>query len=151
MNGRMAAITALVLAGCASAPPADDAARAPPPPVYRGTDAAPAPSGPVAAPGVSVTPAPAPAAAHRRAGGDDDIVVPAQREQQVPPPNGDPRTASERMADIRSWDQCVMQLQNASDGDPLRPQLDAPEATCGRQLGMSDRTAVPASRLRRQP
>lgn len=150
MNGRMAAMAALFLAGCVSTAPADDAARAPPPPVYDAApEASPAPGGAVAAPGVSVAPAPAPAA--QRRGGDNEIVVPAQREQQVQPPNGDPRTASERMADIRAWDQCVMQMQNASDGDPLRPQLDTPEATCGRQLGMADRMAVPVSRMRRQP
>jgi hypothetical protein len=74
----------------------------------------------------------------QRSSGGGDIVVPGQVERQVPVPEGDPRSASERM--------CVMQIQNQSSGDPLRPQMDTPEEVCRNELGMANRGAVPASR-----
>lgn len=116
------------------------------PPPQRTQAAAP----PVAAPQVTVpTPAPAPAAS-RPASDDDDIVVPGQVQAQVPPPAGDPRTNEERRADIRSWDQCVMQVQSAFDSDPMSPQLTTPEEYCANSLGMSDRTSVPIARRERR-
>ncbi|MGE0531030.1 MAG: hypothetical protein AB7G40_00670 [Hyphomonadaceae bacterium] len=106
---------------------------------------------PAAAPQVSV-PAPAPAqetaAPSRPRSADEDIVVPGQVTTQVPPPAGDPRTNEERRADIRAWDQCVMQVQSAFDSDPMRPQLTTPEEYCSTSLGMSGRTAVPIGRRR---
>jgi hypothetical protein len=102
----------------------------------------------VAAPGVSAAPAPAPQPAQADAD-DGDIVVPGQRESQVPPPGGDPRSTAERVEDIRRWDTCVMQVQNAFDRDPMRPQLTSPEEYCSETLGMSSRTSVPDSRLQR--
>jgi len=67
----------------------------------------------------------------------------------VRPPQGDPRSNEERMADIRAWDQCVIQVQSAFDADPMRPQLTTPEEYCRDSLGMAERTAVPLSRRRR--
>jgi hypothetical protein len=99
----------------------------------------------VAAPNVSVPVAPAPAP--QRGG---DITVPGQVEQQVPPPRGDPRTAAQRMEDIRNWDTCVMEIQRQSESDPTRPQLDSPEDYCAHALGQTERLAVPASRLERR-
>lgn len=80
---------------------------------------------------------------------DDEVVVPGQRERQITPP-GDPRSTSERMEDIRSWDQCVTRVQSAYERDPMRPQLDSPEQYCARSLGMADRDAVPISRQERR-
>lgn len=124
-------------------------ARAPsPPPV---TAAAPPPAAapttppPIAAP---TTPARAPVLTPQRS--DDDIVVPGQREQQVLPPNGDPRSTSERMQDIRAWDRCVTTVQAAYERDALRPQMDTPEEYCSRSLGMANRDAIPLSRQERQ-
>lgn len=107
---------------------------------------------PVAAPNVSVAP-PAPAPAQqttpaRARSPDEDIVVPGQVTTQVRPPAGDPRTNEERRADIRSWDQCLMQVQSAFDSDPMSPQLTTPEEYCSSSLGMADRTAVPIGRRR---
>jgi hypothetical protein len=102
----------------------------------------------VAAPQVTAPPSATPApTAPRPASADDDIVVPGQ--SQVPPPQGDPRSNEERMADIRAWDQCVLQVQSAFDADPMRPQLTTPEEYCRESLGMAERTAVPISRQRR--
>jgi hypothetical protein len=81
---------------------------------------------------------------------DDDIVVPGQREQQVRPPAGDPRSTSQRMEDVRAWDQCVMQVQSAFESDPMRPQLTTPEEYCRSSLGMASRLALPESRRQRQ-
>jgi len=81
---------------------------------------------------------------------DDEVIVPGQREQQIAPPNGDPRSTSERMQDIRSWDQCVTRVQSAFERDPMRPQLDSPEEYCARSLGMADRDAIPISRQERR-
>lgn len=139
----MIAVSALALAACASPPAAE---RAPPPPVATQQPVAPAPApagGPVAAPNVSV-PTPQPAPADDRGG---DITVPGQVEQQVRPPRGDPRTAAQRMEDIRNWDTCVMEVQGRAEGDPTRPQLDQPEDYCSQALGQASRTAVPARRL----
>jgi hypothetical protein len=94
----------------------------------------------------STTPAPT---STRPASADDDIVVPGQGRIQTPPP-GDPRSSEERMADIRAWDQCVMQVQNAFDADPMRPQLTTPEEYCRDSLGMAERMAVPVSRRQRR-
>jgi hypothetical protein len=122
----------------ASAPPVATQAPAQTPPPAQ---AAP----PVAAPEVSVAPpAPQPQQQQRPSGGD--IVVPGQVERQVEAPDGDPRSAGERMADIRAWDRCVMQVQGQGAGDPLRPQLESPEEVCRDELGMANRTALPASR-----
>jgi len=86
--------------------------------------------------------------ATRSRGGD--VVVPGARQRQVPAPGGDPRSNSQRMEDIRSWDHCVMRVQNAGEADPMRPQLTTPEEYCSQSLGMADRMAVPASRLEQQ-
>lgn len=106
---------------------------------------------PVAAPNVTVAP-PAPAqetaTPARARSADEDIVVPGQVTTQVRPPAGDPRTNEERRADIRSWDQCLMQVQSAFDSDPMRPQLTTPEEYCSSSLGMADRTSVPIGRRR---
>ena len=77
------------------------------------------------------------------------MVVPGQRVRQITPP-GDPRSTSERMEDIRAWDQCVTRVQAAYERDPMRPQLDSPEQYCSRSLGMSDRDAIPMSRQERR-
>lgn len=79
-----------------------------------------------------------------------DIVVPGVRERQVEPPRGDPRSTSERMTDIRAWDQCVTRVQAAYESDPMSPQLDSPEEYCSQSLGMSNRDAVPLSRTERR-
>jgi hypothetical protein len=39
-----------------------------------------------------------------------------------------------------------MQVQNAFDADPMRPQLTTPEEYCRQSLGMVDRSAIPISR-----
>lgn len=131
--------------GAAPAPPVTQSAPPPvtqsaPPPTQQ--TAPPPPS--AAAPGVSVA-QPAPQA-EQRSGGGGDIVVPGQVERQVPVPEGDPRSAGERMADIRAWDRCVMQVQGQAASDPMRPALETPEDVCRNDLGMANRTAVPASR-----
>jgi len=97
--------------------------------------------------GATITPAPRPAP---RNTDDDEIVVESTREGQVPPPEGDPRSNTERMRDIRAWDQCVTRAQGAAESDPMRPALDTPEELCARSLGMADRTSVPDSRSRRR-
>ena len=155
MLGRITALAALALvAACGSVQPAGrnarDAAPAPPPPVTTAapTQAPPAQQAPapsVAAPDVSVA-QPGPQPQQQRSGGGGDIVVPGQVERQVPAPQGDPRTVGERMADIRAWDRCVMQVQGQASGDPMRPQLESPEEVCREDLGMASRTAVPNSR-----
>lgn len=104
---------------------------------------------PVAAPQVSVPTPPASTPA-RAQSDDDDIVVPGQVRAQVPPPAGDPRTNEERRADVRAWDQCIMQVQSAFDSDPMSPQLTTPEEYCATSLGMADRRAVPVSRSQRR-
>jgi hypothetical protein len=81
---------------------------------------------------------------------DDDVVVQGQVQTQVPPPAGDPRSNEERRADVRSWDQCVSQVQSAFDSDPMRPQLTTPEEYCSQSLGMADRGSVPVSRRQRR-
>jgi hypothetical protein len=86
-------------------------------------------------------PPPAPA----RDTNNGEIVVPGQLHRQITPPPGDPRSVMERMADIRSWDRCVMHAQNQSS-DPTRPMLESPEDICRQSLGMENRTAVPDSR-----
>jgi len=102
----------------------------------------------VAAPAVTAPPAAPQRAASATA--DDSIVVPGQREQQVRPPAGDPRSVSQRMEDVRAWDQCVTRVQAAFEGDPMRPQLTTPEEYCRQSLGMASRLAVPESRRQRQ-
>lgn len=130
-----------------TAPPPTAPAAVTPPPAQSQVTPAPAPrveAPPVVAPQVSAPPPPRQTAAR-----DDEIVVPGQRDTQVPPPNGDPRSRSERVRDIRAWDQCVSAAQAVYEDDPMRPQLDSPEDVCRRQLGMADRDAVPITR--RQP
>ena len=157
MLARFAAIAAVaVLGACSTLEPAGrNADRAPPPPAASAEEMAtptpapgPAAGGEGAAPTVSVaTPQPQPAQTEE--GDSGDIVVPGERERQVPPP-GDPRTNAQRIEDIRRWDTCVMQVQNAFDADPMRPQLQTPEEYCRQTLGMTSRTAVPDSRMRRR-
>lgn len=127
-------------------PPAQQTApvAAAPPPV-RTQPAAP----PVAAPQVTV-PTPAPSQPARAQSPNDDIIVPGQVQTQVPAPAGDPRSNEERRADVRSWDQCITQVQSAFDSDPMRPQLTSPEEYCAQSLGMTDRTSVPFSRRQRR-
>ncbi|MEQ1617690.1 MAG: hypothetical protein ABL883_05025 [Terricaulis sp.] len=161
MLRRMTFVSALlVLAACAGVEPIGrGVSRAPAPPEAAAPAAAEVPPEAALAPSEAPTPpravaaenVTAPAAAPRRASrsGEDEIVVPGQAGRQVPPPNGDPRNIIERMEDIRAWDQCVMGEQGAFDGDPMSPRLDTPEDLCRRSLGMSDRDAVPESRVRR--
>lgn len=177
MLGRMVATAALIAlaAGCAgmesagrnarvneparvaSAPPAAPAPAAPSPapiaaPPPQAVQATPPPSAPPPAM-IAQSPVPQaerPVASASRADEDDTVVVPGVRERQVQPPNGDPRSNAERMEDIRAWDQCVMRVQGAAEANPMRPQLDTPEDYCRQSLGMSDRTALPASRLERR-
>jgi hypothetical protein len=102
---------------------------------------------PAAAPVETTEEAPQPVNTQTRRG---DIVVPAERERQVPVPNGDPRSASERMQDVRAWDRCVTQVQSAFESDPMRPQLESPEEYCSQSLGMSNRDSIPLSRQERR-
>lgn len=155
MLGRLMAVAALAALGaCAAFEPAGrNAGREPAPAAAQppaATQPAPAPEAappaPVAAPDVSA-PAPTP---RPQPQDDEDIVVPGEVERQVPPPQGDPRSTAERIEDIRAWDQCVTQVQAAFERDPMRPQLTSPEEYCRQSLGMSGRTAVPESRLRRR-
>lgn len=141
MFKQAAVLAALIaLAACAGIAPAGRNSEPMPLPA---DESAPAPAGPVAAPNVSL-PAPAPA---RAANPDDaDVVVRGQVRNQVPPPAGDPRSTSERIQDIRAWDQCVTHAQAIGETDPMRPQLDTPEDVCRTSLGMTSRSAVPASR-----
>lgn len=118
-------------------------------PVTAGPAPTPAPT--VAAPQVAAPPSREPAPSQARArSDDDDIVVPGQVQTQVPPPAGDPRTNEERRADVRQWDQCVMQVQGAFDSDPMSPQLTTPEEYCAQSLGMASRTSVPVARQQRR-
>ncbi len=127
--------------------PAPQRAQTPPPaPAPQRTQASPSVAPQVTAP-PSASPAPTATVTQRA---DEDIVVPGQVQTQVPPPAGDPRTNEERRADVRSWDQCVMQVQSAFDSDPMRPQLTTPEEYCAQSLGMADRGAVPVSRRQRR-
>lgn len=87
---------------------------------------------------------PTPSAPARDAN-NGEVIVPGVVHRQVQPPNGDPRSTQERMADIRSWDHCVMHAQNVQS-DPLRPITDTPEDICRQRLGMNNRTSVPDSR-----
>jgi hypothetical protein len=108
---------------------------------------------PVAAPQVTVPTAPPvqqAAAPARARSPDEDIVVPGQVETQVRPPVGDPRTNEERRADVRAWDQCLMQVKSAFDSDPMSPQLTTPEEYCSQSLGMAERTAIPIARQNRR-
>ncbi len=128
----------------ASAP----AAVAPPPPqsvAPAPVAAAPAPA--AAAPAPAQTAQPRPVVTQRSS---DEVVVPGVRERQVQAPQGDPRSVSERMEDIRAWDQCVTRVQAAYESDPMNPQLDSPEQYCAQSLGMAERGAVPLSRSERR-
>ena len=133
-----------------SAAPVISAPAPAPAPVVAAPSPAPAPA--AARPAATPTPAPAAAPSSGRFTPnpqDDEVVVPGQRDRQITPP-GDPRSTSERMEDIRSWDQCVSRVQAAYERDPLRPQLDSPEEYCARSLGMSNRDAIPMSRQERR-
>jgi len=129
-----------------SAPPppqqtqAAPAAEPAPPPAATSAAAPTPPPGAVTVPGVAVTPPPP------RTTDENEIVVPGVQAQQVQPPHGDPRTQSERMADIRAWDHCVTRMQDQGARDPMRPDLEAPEDYCRRALHMADRLAVPDNR-----
>jgi hypothetical protein len=180
MLGRLAAIASIaVLASCAgmesasrdtrdvgvaspapaAAAPAPTAARDLPAPSTSAPVAAapPPPQASVAPAPVAAAPAPAPAATPAQESrpivtqrSPDEVVVPGVRERQVQPPRGDPRSVSERMEDIRAWDQCVTRVQAAYESDPMNPQLDSPEEYCRQSLGMSDREAIPLSRSERR-
>ena len=171
MMGRTAVLTALIaLAGCAGVESAGrNAQRSPAPtsaaqadlpmpqPAAPAQAAAPAPAPLTTPPSYQAAPPPAAAAAPtvtasaQEEGDDGDtIVVPGQRETQVPAPGGDPRSTSQRMEDVRAWDQCVTAAQSAFESDPMSPQLDSPEEYCRNSLGMTERTAVPASRRERR-
>lgn len=127
--------------------PAPQGTQTPPPaPAPQRTQAPPSVAPQVTAP-PSAGPSPTAPAAQSN---DDDVVVRGQVQTQVPPPAGDPRSNEERRADIRSWDQCVSQVQSAFDSDPMRPQLTTPEEYCSQSLGMADRGAVPVSRRQRR-
>ena len=170
MLSRLAVCAALIaLAGCAgmesagrtasrtpqaepvAAAPAQASSPAPPPsaaPVQVAPmQTAPVPMQPAQAPPPAQTDQPVTTASRA---GDENVVVPGARERQVPAPGGDPRSNAERIQDIRSWDQCVMHVQNAAEADPLSPQLETPEDYCRNSLGMANRTAVPQSRLERR-
>ena len=152
MLARSAAVAAfLMLVGCAGVESVGRGAeRAPPPPQAAAPEIAP----PAAVPGTDLPPVaaanvPAPeATVPPRPRGDNEIIVPGQVERQVPAPQGDPRSMSQRMEDVRAWDRCVTEVQSAFESDPMRPQLDTPEEYCRRSLGMADRLSVPASRRR---
>jgi hypothetical protein len=130
--------SASAAAPVAAAPPPPQASAAPAP-VAAAPQPTPADSAPQEQPRRIVT--------QRDAG---DVVVPGVRERQVQPPQGDPRSVSERMEDIRSWDQCVTRVQAAFESDPMNPQLDSPEEYCSQSLGMANRNAVPLSREERR-
>lgn len=135
----------LVTAPPASAPVTTAPVTTAPPAAVAPAPVASAP--PVAAPSVA-----APAADRQpRRSNDEEVVVPGTITRQIPPPNGDPRTESERMQDINSWDRCVTHVQAAFESDPMRPQLQSPEEYCSQSLGMANRTAVPISRQSRRP
>lgn len=126
----------------AAPPPPQQSVQTPPPaPVQRADTPPPPPEQQVAA--VQDRPV----AAGRTS---EEVIVPGQLERQVPAPNGDPRSTSERMQDIRAWDQCVMRVQDVFDADPMSAQLEAPEEYCARSLGMANRTSVPESRRERR-
>lgn len=137
MARAMILAAALALSACASA--ADEPAIVAPPAAASEPQAMSAPAPNAAASNVT-TPAPSPTTGSN----DEEVVVPGQVTRQLPTP-ADPRTTTQRMADIRAWDDCVLRLQGRAE-DPTRPQLDPPEEICRRTLGMSERTAVPNSR-----
>jgi len=118
------------------------AASAPAPIPVAPTVAPPPPAAPTTVAANVVAPAPS---APARDANNGEVIVPGVVHRQVQPPNGDPRSTQERMADIRSWDHCVMHAQNVQS-DPLRPITDTPEDICRQRLGMNDRTSVPDSR-----
>ncbi|QGZ93211.1 hypothetical protein [Terricaulis silvestris] len=133
--------------------PVASAPRPTPAPIVTATPAPPPPQAitprTTAAPAVEDDePAPVAIDTARRSG--SDIIVPGVRERQVQPPRGDPRSTSERMEDIRAWDQCVTRVQAAFESDPMSPQLDSPEEYCSQSLGMAERDAVPLSRGERR-
>ena len=139
-----AAIFVLVLAACAASTAGDEPGALPPPPSSAAAPATAAPSaGTAAASDVA-----APAATPEARPSDGSIVVPGTPERPVTPPPGDPRSVSERVEDVRAWDQCVSRAQAQFESDPMRPQLDSPEDVCSRSLGMANRMAVPESRRR---
>ncbi len=130
----LAALAALIgLAGCAGFEPAG-----------RNAGRAPAPvATPAEIPARAAAPAPTPTASN-----DEDVVVRGQVQRQIPPPAGDPRSNSERIEDLRAWDQCVSHAQASFETDPMRPQLDSPEDVCRGALGMASREGVTESRRR---
>ncbi len=140
MRTTAALLLGLTLAACASAEqPLSEPASAPPPAAVSIPAQATAPGTSVAAPDVVPPPAPRP-----RVSNDEDVVIAGRQRQQVPAP-ADPRTTQQRMADIRSWDTCVLRLQGRAES-ATEPQMDSPEEVCRRTLGMANRNAVPISR-----
>lgn len=92
----------------------------------------------VAAPGVRF------ADEQDRALDNEEIIVTApQLEIPVPPPRGESRSISERMESRHAWDRCALRAQSALDADPFGFQSEAPEESCSRALGMSDRDSRP--------
>lgn len=75
---------------------------------------------------------------------NEDIVVTAPHvEIPVPAPRGESRSMSERMESRGAWDRCALSAQSALDADPFGFQEEAPEESCSRALGMSDRDSRP--------
>jgi len=92
----------------------------------------------VAAPGVRF------ADEQDRALDNEEIIVTApQLEIPVPPPRGESRSMSERTESRHAWDRCALRAQSALDSDPFAFQSEAPEESCSRALGMSDRDSRP--------
>jgi hypothetical protein len=172
MLGRLGAAAALIaLAGCAgmesagrnaardnTSAPAERSAPVTPPPAYvppppsRQTYTPPPQPAPVgqaqssptvAAQSVAAPPPPPP---QQAADPNADVTVQAPA-RQLEAPRGDPRSVSERREDIQTWDRCVLAVQQTYASDPTEPVLDTPEEVCRRQLGQTNRTAVPTSRL----
>lgn len=143
-----AAALGLGLAAC-SIWAVDENGHAPPPPA---PPSAASPSLPAPAAGASDVqfqerpPTPPPAVQTTPTADPNEVVVRGEVERQSAPPAGDPRSVSERMADVRAWDDCVVRAQNAAGGDPNRPSMDSPEEVCRARLGMSNRNAIPDSR-----
>jgi hypothetical protein len=141
-----ALFAAAALAACASTQPLPQQ-RAPgalPPPANAGAAADPAP-----APGAAGRPIPRPIPTPPPPIRQGDVQV---RPERPAPPPGDVRTASERADDIAAWDRCVIRAQGAFENPgSANPVAASPEEYCRSRLGMSDRLAVPQSRLNKSP
>lgn len=78
---------------------------------------------------------------------DAGVVVTPDAERPTSP-DADPRSASQRAADVRAWDQCVSRASSRMEGPGAgsSPVSDNPEEACSRSLGMSSRNAPPDRR-----